>query len=127
MPRSADNWDTIQIVIGLVVIFFTPIFNRWWRKRTGTALINAVFLGDTDTVKALLAKRAFVNARDEYSGRTPLIIATLNGHTEIVRTLLGRGADVNIKDANGWTALMFAEEYGHTDIERLLKDAGAEI
>ena len=126
MPRIDDAWEMLQIIIGLAVLVITPLFNRWWRMRTGTALLNAVFQGDNDAVKTLLAKRAFVNAKDEYSGRTPLIMATVNGHIEIVKALLGKGADVNVQDIEGWTALMYAREYGHAEILQLLKQAGAE-
>ena len=126
MPRSDNAFKILQIVIGLAVLVIMPLFNRWWRTRTGTALMDAVFRGDADAVKTLLSKRGFVNAKDEYSGRTPLIMATVNGHIEIVKALLGKGADVSVKDADGWTALMFAQEYGHAEIERLLKEAGAE-
>jgi len=126
MPRSDNTWEIIQIGIGLAVLVLMQLFSRWWRTRSGTVLMNAVLRGDSREVKTLLAKRAFVNATDEYSGRTPLIMATVNGHTEIVRALLSRGADANMKDADGWTALTFAQEYGHAEIEKLLREAGAE-
>lgn len=125
MPRSDNTW-IIQIGIGLAVLVLMQLFSRWWKTRSGTILMNAVLRGDSREVKALLAKRAFVNAKDGYSGRTPLIMATVNGHTEIVRALLSRGADANMKDADGWTALMFAQEYRHAKIEKLLREAGAE-
>ena len=126
MARSDNTWEIIQIGIGLAVLVLMQLFSRWWKTRSGTILMNAVLRGDSREVKTLLAKRAFVNAKDEYSGRTPLIMATVNGHIEIVRTLLDRGADVSVKDADGWTAVMFAQEYRHAEIEKLLREAGAE-
>lgn len=47
----------------------------------------AVASGHTDIVKLLLAKGAYIEARDhEY--QTPLLIAAASGHTAIMKVLL---------------------------------------
>jgi ankyrin repeat protein len=56
-----------------------------------TALIMAASNGHTDTVTALIAGGADVNARSS-SDWTALKFARANGHTEIVRILQQAGA-----------------------------------
>jgi ankyrin repeat protein len=56
-----------------------------------TALISASNNGHIDTVKALLAKGAEVNAKDEY-GETALACAKRCGHIEIAKLLEKAGA-----------------------------------
>jgi hypothetical protein len=57
-------------------------------------LISAAERGDATAVKALLAKRADVNAKRS-DGATALIPASENGHLDVVQALLARGAEVN--------------------------------
>jgi ankyrin repeat protein len=75
--------------------------------------------GRTETVKALLAGGADIDAKNK-DGDTALMIATLLGHTETVKALLAEGADVN-----SWI-LRTAESKDYTEIVQLLKKAGAE-
>jgi ankyrin repeat protein len=85
----------------------------------------AAAYGHTDTVQALLAHGADVNAKENRKGTTALFFASVGGHTEMVRALLVGGADVNAKSNNSFTALMAAEMKGNTSIVHLLRNAGA--
>jgi hypothetical protein len=87
-------------------------------------LMGAVKDGDTETVKALLAKGADANAKNNDS-ETVLMLAAEKGYTETVEVLLAKGADINAKDKYGKTVLMLAESAGRTEIARILKQAGA--
>jgi hypothetical protein len=60
-------------------------------------LMAAAKKGDTEAVKALLAKGADVNTKSPY-GATPLFFACDRGHVEIVKILLEKGADLQTKD-----------------------------
>jgi outer membrane protein assembly factor BamB len=68
---------------------------------TGTNLRDqlwaAVRNGDVKTVKAVLAKGADVNAKNEI-GITALWVAASNGRADIAAVLLEHGADVNARD-----------------------------
>jgi hypothetical protein len=94
-----------------------------------TALLGAAAAGHVETVKALLAGGADVNAPRERGldkGTTPLIAAAFEGKAEVVKVLLEKGADVNANsEVAGLTALYFAREGKHQEVVRLLKEAGA--
>ena len=89
-----------------------------------TALLLATDQGHTDIVRALIAWRSNVNARDN-DGKTALIIAAARGHTDIVQFLIQHGADITTKDRFDNTALHNAEKYGGPAVTQLLRSAGA--
>ena len=86
--------------------------------------INAASKGYLSLVKALLAAKADVNAKD-YDGETALIAAAAQGHADVVKLLLDAGANKEAKDYWGNTALKEAKYYNHADVVKLLLDAGA--
>ena len=88
-------------------------------------LASAAALGQTDTVRQLLAQGISANATDE-DGEPALVKAAFVGHAEIVRLLLSAGAD---PDASGddWNALAHAAAQGHAEICTLLAAHGADL
>lgn len=120
------------------------------QKGLGTSLINAALVGDTETVRILLAAGANVHTRSDealwraaYSGHTETVKALLaagaavhevgdqalcgaafNGHTETVKTLLAAGADVH---ASNDVALWWTVKEGHTETVKTLLAAGADV
>jgi outer membrane protein assembly factor BamB len=89
-------------------------------------LWDAAKRGDVDTVKALLAKGAEVNAKTEY-GATALHFAADKGHLEVVRVLLKNKADVNAKDTfYSAKPLDWAIMRSRVDVARELVEAGAD-
>jgi len=100
-------------------------------KKKPTTLSEAVFNGDTVTVKSLLKASADVNMLDS-DGNTTLIDAAARGYDKIVRLLLAAGADINIQNKNGETALIQAmlnkdkDNNANVIVELLLK-AGANV
>jgi ankyrin repeat protein len=100
-----------------------------------TALTAAVWFGNSDAVKLLLARRVPVNAKDAF-GFTPLSFAALWGRREIAAELLDNGADVNLPIAgtlfmrrSPGTPLMLAAyaESQDVDLMRLLIARGADV
>ena len=89
-------------------------------------LIKSAWAGDTETLKALVAKGADINLTDKKK-RTPLLFAASNGHTATVQYLLDQGADVNARDSDEQTALLYAAKRSFNETARLLIDKGAEV
>jgi uncharacterized protein len=89
-----------------------------------TPLMRAALEGDTETVGALLASRANVNAKDN-EGRTALMFAVVNSHADSVKVLLRAGARVNARARDGGTALMLAAMNGDAEITQILLNNGA--
>ena len=85
--------QAIRMVL-LVFVLLTPLTAD--AGDVDSELITAAMEGRSDTVRALLAKGADVNAKDKY-GWTPLMLAALAGRADTVRTLLANGAHVNAK------------------------------
>ncbi len=90
-----------------------------------THLMDAAVDGDLQSVKALLAKGAEVNAVNDRGG-TALTLAAYQGHLDVARELIANGAEIDIKDKDGKTALSAAVERGHTAIAQELLARGAD-
>jgi len=93
-----------------------------------TALSLAVFFGHAETVNALLAAGAPVNAASrETMKMSPLASALAAERNDIARTLIDHGADVNAKAENDLTPLHTATARGNLDSAKLLLEHGADI
>jgi ankyrin repeat protein len=93
---------------------------RTLRSAEGTALGNAARSGSVEIVRALLAARADVNAR-QAGWQTPLMVAIQANRPDVVRLLLAAGADTTAKDACGRTAMALATSLARADIAGLLQ------
>ena len=90
-------------------------------------LISAVQSGDQESVRALIAAGADVNAPTR-DGNTALGTAAGNGDTEIVKLLLHAGARPSRRPNKALlNELMEAASGGYPDIVQMLLDAGADI
>jgi len=89
-------------------------------------LLTAVAHGDYDFTKALIAKGADANTKDE-NGNTPLMYAISVGHTNIVKKLIANGADANARLENGLIPFLYAISVGHTEIVKELIANGADV
>ncbi len=81
-----------------------------------TPLLHAIHKNQEDSVRALLAGGAEVNAAGN-AGVTPLIMASGYGYDRIVKQLLRAGANPRLRDVNGADALEAAVG-GVPDIDR---------
>jgi ankyrin repeat protein len=94
-----------------------------------TALHLAAFFGHPESVKALIAAGADVNAEatNSFVERVqPLHSAAANRDHDCSRLLLGAGADVNAQQGDGFTPLMAAAQVGDVELARTYLDAGAD-
>jgi hypothetical protein len=95
-------------------------------QRVMVKLMDAVEIGDSENVIALLDAGASANAIDR-KGMPAMIRAAWHGYIETVQVLLESDADVNAKDNDGFTALMRAAENGHNEVIEILLDANADV
>ena len=85
-------------------------------KQQEEYLINAASQGKVYELKQALLAGAFVDAREEKAGNTPLMLAAFNGHMEVIRVLLKNHADIESVSRDGnKTPLMMA---GSDDSEK---------
>ena len=92
----------------------------------GSELYRAVWTGDLETVKKLVAEGADANESDE-EGNPLLHEAVWRGHTKVARALVDAGADVDARDSEGNPVLYSAIWRDHTEVARLLVDARADV
>jgi ankyrin repeat protein len=92
-----------------------------------TALMTAARVGALPSVKALLARGATVDVKDEKHGQTALMWAAAEGHAPVVEMLIEVGADYKARLASGMTPLLFAIREGHGDVVGVLLKAGADV
>ena len=93
-----------------------------------TPLSLAVFFGHPETVDALLAAGAEVNAASRETMKlTPLASAMATAQNEIARTLIAHGANVNAKGESDLTPLHTAAARGNIEAATLLLEHGADI
>jgi serine/threonine protein kinase/ankyrin repeat protein len=93
--------------------------------KTRTAIMQAMYRGDTDQARQLMQSGANINAADG-NGYTVLMYAVWKT-PDLVRDLLARGAKVDARDNRNVTALHVACDIGHAPSVNLLLDYGAEL
>ncbi len=114
-----------------------------------TSLMTAVYQGNIEATKSLLANDADVNEENENeetalmfarkkkiidillehgadiekenaSGKTALMLAIEKGRKQAFRALLARGANVHIKTNDWKTSIEMAIDHGHSEMEKVL-------
>jgi ankyrin repeat protein len=94
---------------------------------TQTAIFDAAWKGDLNTVMVLLPQHADLEAADPRNGATLLMAAASSGSNELVKFLVSKGANVKAKGGSGETALHYAAWNGNFEMTRLLIDSGADV
>ena len=89
------------------------------------AIVDAVKVGDSGRVRALIDKRVNVNERQQ-DGTTALHWAVDRDEREIVRMLIRAGADVKAANRYGATPLFLASVNGNASTIAMLLEAGAD-
>ena len=93
-------------------------------EKSNTPLIISASLGDTDSVRALLAYRADVNKANN-DGNTPLIYAARYNHPNTVLALtapltMQYRVDLDAQNKRGETALYWAAQKGYPAVVKIL-------
>ena len=98
-----------------------------WRGPDGsTALQWAVYDGDVERVKALIADGADVMLANNY-GANAMQLAAEVANVELLTLLLDAGADADSPNPEGQTALMLVARTGNIEAARLLIERGANV
>lgn len=91
-------------------------------------LVEAVYRGDVDEIKLLVAKGHRVNSKDKNNdGATPLHAAVQTGNMEIVQFLLSSGAKINGRDSSKRTPVMRMDGDATPELLQLLLRYGAKV
>ena len=100
-----------------------------WRQkelaRLNQQLIAAAWDNDLRRARALIARGADVNAKDN-TVQSAYLISTSEGYLELLNLTLEHGADV-VKDSFNGTGLIRAADRGHADVAGRLVQAKIEI
>ncbi len=93
------------------------------QARLDADLRDAAWADDVTRAKALVARGADVNAKDE-TQQSAYLVATSEGHLALLRLALAHGAKVDDKDSWNGTGLIRAAERGHALVVGELLQAG---
>ncbi|MEZ5073114.1 MAG: ankyrin repeat domain-containing protein [Bacteroidales bacterium] len=89
-------------------------------------LHTAVLYNDVEVIRQHIAAGSDIDAKDPFSGSTPLISAATFDRREIASLLIEAGADLNLANNDGSTPLHTAAFFCRTEILQLLLDARAD-
>lgn len=104
----------------------TPFVDTSSLPLVSSALYSAVWRGQVEQVRQLVAGGLNVNART--SDGDPLIREAIwRNHVEIVEILANAGAHVNVNDSDGDPVIREAIWRDHVRIVQILVDAGADV
>jgi len=87
---------------------------------------QAAMTGNTPAVEQHIGAGTDLNAKEDLSGSTPLMVATTFGQGEIARLLISERADLDARNNSGGTALHVACFFCQPEIVELLLNAGAD-
>jgi uncharacterized protein len=96
------------------------------QERLNEQLIKAAWANDLRRARALIARGADVNAKDN-TVQSAYLISTSEGYLELLDLTVKHGADVESKDSFNGTALIRAADRGHADIAGRLVQADIKI
>jgi ankyrin repeat protein len=99
----------------------------WFRAQGVTeTLVDAVAMGDTNTLASMLATNRDLANSHRAGGDTVLMLAARTRQSKSARWLIVHGADIHAVNASGWDALYLACAFGATNVTEELLAAGAD-
>lgn len=91
-----------------------------------TALMRATKVGEFETIKFLIERKALINLQNS-KGQSAFLLAVQIGSQEIVNYFIDRGCDVESKNKNGISALMIAAGAGNVEMMKFLLEKVASV
>ena len=96
------------------------------QKRLDEQLIRAAWADDVNRARALIARGADVNAKDD-TAQSAYLISTSEGSLDLLNLMLKHGGDVASKDSFNGTGLIRAADRGLADVAGRLVQAGVDV
>ncbi len=121
--KEAHTTGTMEVAAATVTVGIVSFSEEVELKGE---LAVAVSDDDIDEVRALIARGADVNARED-DKTTPLFIAVENGNLEIAEMLLNFGAKVNARNKEKQTPIMGLDDDATPELLELLIKHGAKL
>ncbi len=100
--------------------------NQRNNQTSDMSLTEAVAMGDTNQVQALLSQGADINQKNRM-GWTPLHTAIQKQNKELAEIILAKNPDLNLTDKRGQTPLHMAVNSGQKEMVQLLIAKGANV
>lgn len=133
--KSVDGYSPIHFCVQQSTQNMCAILDRLlkanaWIDTKGpydqTPLHTAAWFGNVDGVKALLERKAYINAQESAKSnqRTPLHSAAARGFAPVVEFLLSQGANPNARNIQGETPLFEALYNGNFVAAQVFLDYG---
>eukprot|EP00933_Yihiella_yeosuensis_P059123 TRINITY_DN6004_c1_g2_i1.p1 TRINITY_DN6004_c1_g2~~TRINITY_DN6004_c1_g2_i1.p1 ORF type:complete len:1131 (-),score=249.58 TRINITY_DN6004_c1_g2_i1:561-3953(-) len=94
---------------------------------SGTALMGATEVGETDIVEKLLEYSIDFDAPHHQSAQTPLHAAAKKGRSEAAQLLIGAGANADALDGRGRVPLHWAAIGGHAQLVEIIIKQGVDV
>lgn len=107
------------VFLALVVLLWGGAVSAQSLSADDRALIDAAWRNDVAAARALIARSANVNAKDD-TQQSAYLISTSEGYVELLRLTLAHGADVHATDSYNGTGLIRAADRGHVEVIREL-------
>jgi uncharacterized protein len=96
------------------------------QKRLDEQLIRAAWADDVKRARALIARGADVNAKDD-TVQSAYLISTSEGSLDLLNLMLKHGGDIAAKDSFNGTGLIRAADRGLADVAGRLVQAGVDV
>jgi uncharacterized protein len=122
MKRIGISVFSFTVILSLLLINVSGHIHKYRQA----VFSRASWLGDTKTMKVLLATGADVN-EPVAAYINPLVAASESGNPDAIHLLLDHRADINQRDEHGWTALMYAAGAGKVESVQVLISRGADV
>lgn len=131
--KKLEN-NSLKVLINLVLLaILLPACsqNKDNNKKTSANapemdIHTAVLFNKLEVVRQHIEAGTDINAKEPFSGSTPLISAATFGKTEIAKMLIDAGSDLTITNNDGTTPLHSAALFCRVEIVQMLIDANAD-
>lgn len=127
LAADRGHLEVVKTLLGKKADANLTSFDVAANKSTGrTALMEAVYSGHAEVVRAVVEGGANPNDRFPGARKRPLLSGAVQSPA-VLKVLLDKGANVNATDEDGATALIAASYFGCADSVALLLQRGARV